>query len=77
MSLHVVAIPQAGGGTRYVAMDYDDYRVVQSRPAMIDHITALACLDVAADGSVWWMQPFGGQDTPEGREAIRAYRARH
>lgn len=81
--LHVYVIEEADGDLRYVALTYEDYRAVVDDPAMIDHVTPLACYVETSSASEpgerigdWW--PLArGEDTPEGREAIRVYRERH
>lgn len=70
----VISVRQAGGGTRYLALDAVDARAVRRDPAMLDSTAALACLDVGADGSAAWQWPFGCANTPEGKAAIREHR---
>lgn len=74
MRIEVVSVRQAGGGTRHLALDAADARTVRRDRAMLDSITALACLDVGADGSAAWAWPFGCENSPEGKAAIREHR---
>lgn len=69
-----ISVRQAGGGTRYLALDEEDYAAWRSNHALLDSITPLACLDVDADGS-WWTWPHGCANSAEGKAAIRAHRA--
>src|SRR5690606_39372807 len=81
--LHVYVIEVADGDLRYVALTYQDYRAVVDDPAMIDHVAPLACYVETSSASEPgerigdWGPLARGEDTPEGREAIRAYRERH
>jgi len=71
--MKVITIPQADRGLRYVAISDDDAEAVRSDRSMLDHVRARACLDVEEDGTARWGGT--GDDTPEGRAAIRDYRA--
>lgn len=71
--MQVLTIPQ-GDGVRYVALSNSDASVVANDPAMLDHVDAMAILDVDRNGRATWERPFGCEDTAAGREAIRAHR---
>lgn len=70
--LAVVVIRQSDGGVRYLAVSAEDAGAVRSDRAMVERVKVLACLDAERGGGARW--GLTGEDTPEGRAAIRAYR---
>lgn len=69
--MKVISIRQTDG-IRYLAISDEDARTVRRDRAMIDAISPLACLDVDGGGAEMWARV--GDDTTEGRQAIRKYR---
>lgn len=71
--MKVICVSQVDG-RRYLALSDHDARRVSRDPAMLDYVVAEACLDVDQYGCARWEWPFGCQNTPEGKAAIREHR---